>query len=114
MQLLEPARHLHRPAVVTEVPANLTHDGRHRERHEIRTGVDIEPDHGVDQPDACDLNEVVTRLAAAVEAAGDVIGQRQAALHDAVTLTLKRRRPLLELGQLAEHRGNVRVLRARS
>ena len=49
VQFLEPARHLDRPAVVAEVPANLAHDGRHRERHEVRPGVDVEPDHRVDQ-----------------------------------------------------------------
>jgi hypothetical protein len=32
------------------------------------------------------LDEVVTRFTAAVESAGDVVGQRKAALHDAVAL----------------------------
>ena len=91
MQFLEPPRHLDRPAVVPEVPADLAHDRRHRERHEVRTGVDVEPDDRVHQADPGDLDQIVAGLAAAVEAAGDVIGQRQASLDDAVALALELR-----------------------
>jgi len=55
-------------------------------RVEVRACVDVEPDHGIDQTDPGDLNEVVARLAASVETARDVVGQRQASLDDAVTL----------------------------
>jgi len=43
--------------------------------------------HGIDQTAAGDLNEVVARLAAAVETARNVVGKRQASLDDAVPLT---------------------------
>jgi len=69
--------------------ADLAHDGRHRERHEVRAGVDVEPDHRVHQTHPGNLDQVVAGLAAAVETTGDVIGQRQAALHDAVALPLE-------------------------
>jgi len=58
------------------MPANLTHDRGHRERHEIRAGLHVVPDDGIDQPDARHLDEVVAGLAATVEATGDVVGQR--------------------------------------
>jgi hypothetical protein len=114
MQFLEPAGHLDRPAVVAEVPANLTHDGRHRKRHEIRPGVDIEPDHRVDQSHAGHLHQIIAGFAASVEPAGDVVGQRQASLHDPVTLALKLRRGVGQIFELAEHVSDVRVFRVRS
>jgi hypothetical protein len=114
VQLLEPTRHLDRPAVVTEVPADLTHDGRHREGHEVRAGVDVEPDHCIDEPDASHLDEVVTGLAAPIEPAGDVIGQWQAALDDAVALPHELIRLFGDVFQLAEHVGDIRVFRVRS
>ncbi len=89
MQFLEPPGHLDRPTVVPEMPADFAHDGRHRERHEVRAGVDVETDHRIDQTHPRDLDQVVARLAAPVETPGDVIGQRQAALDDAVPLPLK-------------------------
>ena len=113
VQLLEPARHLDRPAVVAEVPADLAHDRRHRERHEVRAGVDVEPDHGVHQADAGDLHEVVARLTAAVEATRDVVGQRQAALDDAVTLTLNFAEPSGSSCSSRNMSGDIRVFRVR-
>ena len=44
------------------------------------TGLDVESGHGVDQTDACDLDEVVARFAATFEPSGDMVGQWQAAL----------------------------------
>ena len=76
VQVLEPARHLHRPAVVPEVPADLAHDGGHREGHEVRTGVDVVADDGVDQPHPGHLQQILAGLPAAGEPAGDVVGQR--------------------------------------
>ena len=86
VQFLQAPRHLDRPAVVAEVPADLAHDGGHREGDEIRTGFDVEADDGVDQSDARDLNQVVARFTAALEPPGDVIGQRQAPLHNLVAM----------------------------
>ena len=94
------------------MPANLAHDRRHRERHEVRAGVDVEPDHGVDQTHPGDLDQVVARLAAAVEAAGDVVGQRQAALDDAVALAAGTSpEPSGKPCKFAEHVGDIRVFR---
>ena len=91
------------------MPANLAHDGRYRERDEIRTGFDVEPGHRVDQADAGYLHQIVARFAAAFETAGDVVGQRQAALDDLVSVTLEVRRLGVKSRQLAEHIGNVGV-----
>jgi hypothetical protein len=43
-----------------------------------------------------------------------VVGERQAALDDAIPLPLKRRRVFGYVLQLAEHVGDIRVLRVRS
>ena len=92
---------------------DLTHDRRHRERHEIRTRVDVEPDHGIDQAHPSDLHQVVARFAATVESAGDVIGQRQASLDDAVPLPLNFAESSGTSAKLAEHVGDIRVFRVR-
>jgi hypothetical protein len=95
------------------VAPDFTHDRRHRERHEVRPGVHIEPDHRVHQPHPGDLDQVVAGFAAAVEPACDVVRQRQASLHDAVALAGELcgvfRHPL----QFAEHVGDIRVFRVR-
>ena len=91
------------------MPPDLTHDGGHRERHEVRAGFDVEADDGVDQADAGDLNQVVARFAATLETAGDVIGQRQAARDDLVPVTLELRGVGVKGRQLTEHVGNVGV-----
>ena len=44
------------------------------------------------RPDAGHLHQIVAGFAAPVEPAGDVVGQRQAPLDDAVTLALELRR----------------------
>ena len=72
-------------------------------------GLDVEPDHRVDQTDARHLNQVVSWFAPALEPAGDVIGQRQATLDDLVPLTLKFHRVGRHAGQLAEHVRNIGV-----
>ena len=76
VQFLEPPRDLHRPAVVAEVAPHLPHDRGDGERDEIRTGVDVEPDHRVDQAHPRHLDKIVARLAPALEPPGDVVGQR--------------------------------------
>jgi len=59
------------------------------------------------------LDEVVAGLATAVEATGDVVGQRQAPLNDLVSMTLELRRVPVQLRQLPEHVRDVGVLRVR-
>jgi hypothetical protein len=92
------------------VPSNFTHDGRHREGHEVRTGFDVEPDHGIDQTDAGYLDEVVARLATTIESTGDVVGQRQAPLDNPVTLALELRGVRRQRRQLPEHVRDVGIL----
>ncbi len=109
VQLFQTSRNLDRPAVVPKMPANLAHDGGHRKRDEIRTGFDVEAGDRVHQTDASHLHEVVAWFAAALESAGDVIGQRKAALDDLVSMTLEIRRAGIKSRQLTEHVGNVGV-----
>jgi hypothetical protein len=59
------------------VPADLTHDRRHRERDEFRAVLGIETVDGVHQTEAGDLHEVIMIFAAAAESAGDVLGEWQ-------------------------------------
>ena len=89
MQFLQSPGNLDRPAVVTEVAADLSHDRGHPERNEIRSGVDVKAHHRVDQSDPGYLNQVVARFAPALEPASDVIGQGQAPLHDLFPLPLE-------------------------
>ncbi|CFR99778.1 Uncharacterised protein [Mycobacterium tuberculosis] len=89
MQFLETPGNLDRPAVVAEVSSDLAHDGRNREGDEVRPGLHVEANRGVDQPDPRDLNKVVTRFAATLEPPRDVIGQRQAPLNDLVPVPLE-------------------------
>ena len=64
--------------------------------------------------DARHLDQVVAGLAAPVEPAGDVVGQRQAAFDDAVALPLELRGVFGQSFKLAEHVRDVRVFRVRS
>lgn len=89
--------------------ADLAHDRGHREGHEVGAGVDVEAHHRVDQPDAGHLDEVVARFAAALEAARDVVGQRQAALDDLVPLALNFHGVGRHGSQLPEHVRNIGV-----
>ncbi len=75
---------------------------------------DVEPDHRIHQAHARDLDQVVAGFPAPVETAGDVVGQRQAALDDAVALPLKGRRIFGYVREFAEHIGDIRVLRVRA
>ena len=51
----------------------------------------------------------VAGLTAALEAAGDVVGQRKTPLHDLVPMTLEIRRFGFKTGQLSKHVGNIGV-----
>src|ERR1700734_379839 len=102
MQFLQTSRDLHRPAIVAEMPADLAHDRGHREGDEVGAGFDVEAGDRVDQSDAGHLNQVVARFPTPLEAPGYVIGQRQAALDDLVSMTLKLRRVGVESGQFTK------------
>ena len=66
------------------------------------------------RPDARDLDEVVAGFTTPVEPAGDVVGQREAALDDPVPLALERRRIFGHALEFAEHVSDIRVFRVRS
>ena len=91
------------------MPADLTHDRGHRKGDEVGTGLNVKPRDGVDQSDASHLNQVVAGLTAALEAAGDVVGQRQTPLDDFVPMALEVRRFGVKTGQLSKHVGNIGV-----
>ena len=64
VELLEPARDAHRPALVAEVALDLADDVRRRVGRELDAAVDVEPVDRLDQPDRADLDEVIELLAA--------------------------------------------------
>ncbi len=101
-QLLEPARHAHRPALVTEVPLDLADDRRGGVRGELHAPVRVEAVHGLDQPDGGDLGQVVQRLAAVAEAARQVLDERQMHPHQAVAQLRVLRGAVLERAQFEE------------
>ena len=76
-QLLQPARDPDRPALVPEVPLDLADDRRGGVRGELDAAVEVEAVDRLDQADRADLDEVVERLAAAGEPAGEVLDERQ-------------------------------------
>ena len=108
-EFFEPARHLHRPSVVAEVSANLAHHGRHSERYELVTVVDVEPVDGVEQTNSRHLDQVLERLTAVSEPPSDVVGQRQAALNDRISVPLTLDRIRFDCRQTAKHIRDIRV-----
>ncbi len=110
VQVLEPPRHPHRPAEVAEVPADLAADGGHREGEEVGAAVGGVPVDRVDQPDRRDLDEVVERLAAVGEAAGDVLGHRQEPAYELVAQPLPVRVVRVERRVALEQGDEVAVL----
>src|SRR5262245_52244875 len=71
LQFLDPARGLDGPALVPEVPLDLTGDRRHRVRAEVVATVGIVTVNSLHQPDVGDLSEVLGGLAASPVAARD-------------------------------------------
>src|SRR4051794_41462398 len=70
LELLQSARDPDGPALVAEVPLDLTDDRRRRVRRELDAALEVEAVHGLDQADRRDLDQVVERLAAVAETAG--------------------------------------------
>ncbi len=83
-QLLEPPRHTYRPALVAEVPLDLTDDGGGGVGGELHAALRVEAVHGLDQADGGHLGEVVQRLAAVAEPAGQVLDERQVHAHQPI------------------------------
>jgi ArsR family transcriptional regulator, arsenate/arsenite/antimonite-responsive transcriptional repressor len=72
--LLQFARHADRPALVAEVPLDLTEDDGDREGGERRSAVGVEAVDGVDQADRGDLLQVFGVGTRVSVAAGEVMG----------------------------------------
>ena len=81
-ELLQVARHAHRPALVAEVALELAEDGRDGEARERGLAARVEAVDRLQQPERGDLDQVVERLAAALVAAGELARERQEALHE--------------------------------
>jgi len=58
VQLLQAARHTHRPALVAEMPLDLTDDVRRRVGGQLDTALQVEAVDRLDEADRADLNEV--------------------------------------------------------
>jgi hypothetical protein len=78
-----------RPSEIAEMSPNLAHHRGDGEGEKFSAVVDVEAVHGTHQADACSLNEIIERFAAAAVAPCDVIGQWQTAIDDHVALTPK-------------------------
>ena len=110
VQLLQVARHVHRPPVVAEVPADLAADVRLGEGPQLDAAREVEAVDRLQQADAADLHEVVQRLAAVGVAARDAAHERQhpldqllAGLAVAVVVVAVQQ---IGLGQRGWHRGH--------
>ena len=77
VELLEAARHAHRPALVAEVALDLADDVGRRVGGELDAAAQVEAVDGLDEPDGADLDEVVEVLAARGVAARERAHQRQ-------------------------------------
>ena len=84
MQLLDPARHAHRPPFVAEVTLELAGDRRRRERRELQPTIGLEPFDRLEQADESDLAEIVERLAAVREATRQELGEPDVLLDELV------------------------------
>ena len=80
--LLQAARHVHGPAGVAEVPAQLAEDGGDGERAEGQTPVGVEPLERVEQADVADLDQVVEPVLAGVVAGGEAADEPLVALDE--------------------------------
>ena len=78
-ELLQVARHAHRPALVAEVALELAEDRRDRERRERGLARRVEAVDRLEQPERGDLDQVVELLPAALVAAGELAREGQEA-----------------------------------
>ena len=81
-ELLQVARHAHRPRAVAEVALDLAEDGRHRVARERDLALEVEAVDRLDQAEAGDLEEVVEGLLGALVAARELARERQEALDE--------------------------------
>src|SRR5919107_109422 len=80
-QFLQSTWDPHRPALVPEVAFDLTQDVRGRVGRELDSPVHVEAVYGLYEADGGDLDQVVERLPAARELAGEELGQRELFLY---------------------------------
>src|SRR5207253_1208631 len=64
VELLQAARHTHRPALVAEVALDLADDVRRRIRRQLDAALEVETVDRLDQSDRADLDEILQLLAA--------------------------------------------------
>src|SRR6266545_2745788 len=64
VELLQAARHAHRPALVAEVTLDLADDVRRRVRRQLDAAVEVEAVDRLDQADRANLDEILQLLAA--------------------------------------------------
>src|SRR5437660_8567451 len=107
MELAQPSRDPHAPAVVAKVTPNLAHHGGNGEPNEAGHLGGVESVDGVHQPQARDLGQVLEVFAAAREVGGHVVGQGQASGHDAFALPVVFVRLGRQTAQHNEHLDNV-------
>src|SRR5205085_1525629 len=84
VELLEPARHAHRPSLVAEVSLQLSGDRRRGEGGELQAPWRLEALDRLEQPDERDLSEIVERLAPVGEPAREELGQPEIVLDQPV------------------------------
>src|SRR6202171_2935110 len=75
MELLEAARETDGGALVSEVPLDLAGDSERRESREFESKVGVEALDGLDQSEVADLHDVVERLTAVLELAGEEVDE---------------------------------------
>src|SRR3954468_15831756 len=80
VQLLQPARHAHRPALVAEVALDLADDVRRRVGRQLDAPVEVEAVDRLDQADGADLDEILELLAAVRVAPGERAHERHVLL----------------------------------
>ena len=81
-ELLQVARHAHRPRAIAEVALDLAQDRRHRIAREGDLALEVEAVDRLDQTEAGDLEEVVEGLLGALVAARELARERQEALDE--------------------------------
>ena len=102
LKLLHPSGHPHGPRAVAEVALDLAQDGRRRVRGELDVSGDVEPIHGLDQPDGAHLHEIVDGLAAVAVAAGEMLDEGQVHRDQLVADGGAPRVGCLEVGQVRQ------------
>src|SRR5690606_35386456 len=111
LELLQPARHPDRPALVPEVTLDLTDDRRGGVGGELHPAAQVEPVDRLDQADRRDLSEIVEPFASVAEPAGEVLDERHVEFHQLVTNSLTPGIVRWQLRQLREEHACAHAVR---